>query len=136
MKRKRSVVSILLIVCWIGAFAKARELTPYLADSTNNTGIAVILCPGGSYSWLDMKTEGIIPAKWLQSNGINAFVLKYRVASIAAYIIGFRVIGIGHKYPNMLSDVEWALEEVYINAEKYNVDTTKIGVMGFLQEDI
>lgn len=131
MKRKRSVVSILLIVCWIGAFAKARELTPYLADSTNNTGIAVILCPGGSYSWLDMKTEGIIPAKWLQSNGINAFVLKYRVASIAAYIIGFRVIGIGHKYPNMLSDVEWALEEVYINAEKYNVDTTKIGVMGF-----
>lgn len=131
MKRKRSVVSILLIVCWIGAFAKARELTPYLADSTNNTGIAVILCPGGSYSWLDMKTEGIIPAKWLQSNGINAFVLKYRVASIAAYIIGFRVIGIGHKYPDMLSDVEWALEEVYINAEKYNVDTTQIGVMGF-----
>lgn len=131
MMYKRFFVSVILLVCFLSLFGKVRELTPYLADPNTNTGIAVIICPGGSYSWLDMKTEGVIPAKWLQSNGINAFVLKYRVASVGAYIFGFRVLGIGHKYPDMLNDVEWALEEIYTNADKYNVDTAKIGVMGF-----
>ena len=113
------------------ASAKPTKLTPYLADSTNNTGIAIVVCPGGSYSWLDMNIEGITTAQWLQANGINAFVLKYRVASVGAYITGFRVLGIGHKYPDMLTDVEWALKEVYEHADEYNLDTTKIGVMGF-----
>ena len=127
----RLVVSILSMMFSLAAFSKARELTPYLAAPDKNTGIAVIICPGGSYSWLDMQTEGMQPASWLQSNGINAVVLKYRVASIGAYVVGFRVLGIGHKYPDMLHDVEWALKEVYENADLYNVDTTKIGVMGF-----
>ncbi len=106
-------------------------LTAYLADSNNNTGIAVIVCPGGSYSWLDMKTEGNGVAEWLQANGINAYVLKYRVATVAAYITGFRVLGIGHKYPDMLEDVEAALEYVYKHAHQDGVDPKKIGVMGF-----
>lgn len=106
-------------------------LTPYLADSSINTGIAVIICPGGSYSWHDMDTEGKCVAMWLQQNGINAFVLKYRVATVPAYIFGFRILGIGNKYPDMLTDVEWALQEVYSKAADYNLDTTMIGVMGF-----
>lgn len=128
---KRFFVSVIILVYSLSLFAKARELTPYLADPDVNTGIAVIICPGGSYSWLDMNNEGVVPAQWLQSHGINAFVLKYRVASIAAYIVGFRVLGIGHQYPDMLHDIEWALEEVYTNADKYHVDTDRIGVMGF-----
>lgn len=106
-------------------------LTPYPADSACNTGTAVIVCPGGSYSWLDMKTEGRGVAEWLQSQGINAFVLKYNVANISAYVFGYRVLGIGNKYPRMLNDVEWALEQVYDAAETYGIDTTRIGVMGF-----
>ena len=107
------------------------SLTPYLADSANNTGIGVVVCPGGSYSWLDMKVEGIGVAEWLQQNGINAFVLQYRVANVSAYILGYRVLGIGNKYPNMLRDVEWALEQVYGMADSLRIDTTRIGVMGF-----
>jgi len=106
-------------------------LTPYLADSAANTGIAVVVCPGGSYSWLDMKTEGTGVAQWLQANGINAYVLKYRVASVAAYITGFRVLGIGNRYPDMIDDVESALRYVYTHAAEHRVDTCRIGVMGF-----
>lgn len=127
---KHILAAILLIGC-LTVMAKPTALTPYLASEENNTGIAVVVCPGGSYSWLDMKTEGIGVAEWLQQNGINAFVLKYRVASVGAYITGFRVLGIGHKYPQMLEDVEWALREVYTHAEEYHLDTTRIGVMGF-----
>ena len=106
-------------------------LTPYTATSTQNTGAAVIVCPGGSYSWLDMKTEGKGVAEWLQSDGINAFVLQYSVANISAYVLGYRVLGIGNKYPNMLDDVEWALKQLYAAADSLHIDTTRIGVMGF-----
>ncbi len=129
MKLKNTIL-FLCMMAMMPLAAKER-ITEFLADSAKNTGIAIVVCPGGSYSWLDMKTEGIGVAEWLQENGINAYVLKYRVASVAAYITGFRVLGIGHKYPDMLTDVEDALQYVYEHSEAHGVDTAKIGVMGF-----
>jgi len=122
---------LLLCLLPLRCLAAQEKLTPFLSAPEQNTGIAVVVCPGGSYSWLDMKTEGIGVAEWLQQNGINAYVLRYRVATVAAYIIGFRVAGIGHKYPDMLTDVEDALRYVYEHAEADHVDTNLIGVMGF-----
>lgn len=139
MRRRIFYIFIIVCICQ-GIYAKHyygpsvngnQRLFAYPADSANNTGIAVIVCPGGSYSWLDMETEGIAVAKWLQSQGINAFVLKYRVANVSAYVIGYRVLGFGNKYPNMLIDIEEALEYVYTHAKEYAVDIAKIGVMGF-----
>lgn len=108
-----------------------KRLFAYTADRASNTGIGIIVCPGGSYSWLDMETEGIGVAKWLQSIGINAFVLRYRVANVSAYMLGYRILAIGNKYPNMLEDIEDALRYVYTHANEYAIDTAKIGVMGF-----
>jgi len=106
-------------------------LQPYLVDSVANTKIAIIICPGGSYSWLSMEDEGTEVAKWLNQNGINAYILKYRVATIGAYVTGYRVLGIGNHYPDMLDDVDDALKHVYEHAEKDHIDTNMIGVMGF-----
>lgn len=111
--------------------AGSMRLYAYPADSAANTGMAVIVCPGGSYCWHDMEYEGRQVAQWLNRNGINAFVLKYRVANISAYCLGYRVIGLGNKYPNMLIDVEDALRYVYLHADSFHIDTTRIGVMGF-----
>ena len=111
--------------------AGSMRLYAYPADSAANTGMAVIVCPGGSYCWHDMEYEGRQVAQWLNRNGINAFVLKYRVASISAYYLGYRVIGLGNKYPNMLIDVEDALRYVYLHADSLHIDTARIGVMGF-----
>ena len=132
MRRLRILIYILLIANsqWLTA-KMVNRLTYYPADSTLNTGMAIIVCPGGSYCWHDMEHEGREVAEWLQSNGIHAFVLKYRVANISAYCIGYRVIGLGNKYPNMLTDVEDALRFVYEHADSLHIDTTRIGVMGF-----
>ena len=111
--------------------AARSRITPYLADSAANTGMAVIVCPGGSYSWLDMKVEGIGVARWLQAQGINAFVLRYHVANVSAYMLGYRVLGIGNRYPKMLTDIEDALRYIYLHADSFHIDTTRIGVMGF-----
>lgn len=118
---------ILLLFCFLSGTIPllSYSLTPFLAKDPI---ASIIVCPGGSYSWLAMRTEGTDVARWLQENHINAFVLKYRVASVPAYIFWFRGLGIGHKYPDMLLDVERALKEVY---EDYGVDTSTIGVMGF-----
>lgn len=128
---RRLLIILILLIMANGLWAKSERLSAYLADSAANTGIAVIVCPGGSYCWHDMNYEGRQVGEWLQSNGINAFVLKYRVANISAYCIGYRVIGLGNKYPNMLTDVEDALRYVYQHADSLDIDTAKIGVMGF-----
>ncbi len=104
-------------------------LTPYPAPGKNN--IACIVCPGGSYFWLDKKTEGTGVAEWLRANGISAFVLEYRVAGINAFIWHDRYSHRGHRYPDMLQDVQRSIELIRGNAEKYGIDPNRLGVMGF-----
>lgn len=104
-------------------------LTPYIADGDNN--IACIVCPGGSYFWLDKKTEGVGVAEWLQSQGISAFVLEYRVGGVPAFITHYRLISRGHRYPDMLQDVQRAIQIVRENADIYHIDPGRLGVMGF-----
>ena len=132
MRRFRLLILLLLIANsqWLTA-KTVNRLTYYPADSTRNTGMAIIVCPGGSYCWHDMEHEGREVAEWLSSQGIHAFVLKYRVANISAFCIGYRVIGLGNKYPNMLTDVEQALQYVYTHADSLHINRARIGVMGF-----
>ncbi len=105
------------------------EVYPYMPQGKPQA--LVIVCPGGSYSWLGMEDEGHAVGRWLSRNGIAALVLRYRVANVSAYVLGYRVLGVGNRYPDMLEDVEAALRYAYIHADSMGVDTARIGVMGF-----
>lgn len=105
-------------------------LTPYLPEQGGD-GTAVIICPGGSYFWIDRKTEGEDVARWLQSNGIAAFVLHYGVAGFWSYFSHDRLFCRKHQHPDMLEDVQRAIQLVRENAEALGVDPAKTGVMGF-----
>jgi len=104
-------------------------ITPYLPK--NNNGIAIIVCPGGSYCWLDYNTEGVGVAKWLNEHGITAFVLKYRVAGVWSYVTHDRLLFPRKQHPSMITDLQRAIQWVRENAEIYNVNPDKLGVMGF-----
>src|SRR5271166_4466837 len=54
-------------------------LAPYIVPQGRGTGTAVIVCPGGGYVNLSMEKEGSDIARWLNSLGVTAFVLKYRL---------------------------------------------------------
>jgi acetyl esterase/lipase len=54
-------------------------LTPYLPDPATASGTAIIVAPGGGFSYLAIDKEGHQAAQWLASHGIAALVLKYRV---------------------------------------------------------
>ena len=116
------VVSQQTVKIWNDATAtkkmKQAEMATYMAEN-NATGIAVIICPGGSYRYLAMKKEGVIVAKWLQQKGVASFVLQYRT--------GLR----NNRHPAMIQDLQRAIQLVRENHATYRIDTCKVGVMGF-----
>lgn len=83
------------------------------------TGVGVIICPGGSYHHLGMRHEGYDVAKWLNTKGVVAFVLRYRVALN------------GYRYPAMIEDMQRAIQYVYDSSTSFGVNSNKIGVIGF-----
>lgn len=87
---------------------------------------AVIVCPGGSYHWLDWQAEGIEVAKWLASEGIAAYVLKYRTAGKIEFAAKYRTFIRGHRFPDMQSDLQRAIQLV---REKH--PGIPLGAMGF-----
>lgn len=97
-------------------------LAIFLADKEISNGTAVIICPGGGYLHLSIDKEGYKVAKWFNSLGISAFVLKYRLPS--DYIMKDKNVG-------PLQDAQEAIRIVRRNAQKWNVDPNKIGIMGF-----
>jgi len=97
---------------------KHAEMIPFIAEN-NPDGLAVIICPGGSYCYLGIQKEGIKVAQWFQKNGISAFVLRYRT--------GFRK----NKYPAMIQDLQRSIQLIRENNAVYCIDTCKVGVIGF-----
>ncbi len=115
---------------WQGTDCKRRvEMTPYLAAGQDNT--AVIVCPGGSYFWHDMDAEGAKVGKWLQENGISAFVLHYRTAGFLAFFTHYRYLFRGTRYPDALDDLRQAMTCVRNRAKEYGVRAESVGAMGF-----
>ena len=92
-------------------------ITPYLANSTNATGAAMVICPGGGYSHL-APHEGNDYALWLNQHGISCFVLKYRLGSS------------GYHYPAEFNDVVRAMRWTRAHASDYKIDPDRIGLMG------
>lgn len=138
--RRSLIVLISLIVFTLNTFSQVNiwegtsnrhhvKLTPYPA--AGSAGIAIIVCPGGSYFWHDTNTEGHDVGQWLQQNGISAFVLNYRTASVPAFATHYRLIFRGNRYPDPQDDLRQAVRYLKQHADDYGIDTTKIGAMGF-----
>lgn len=103
-------------------FVSVPDMTVYLPLKEKNTGVGVILCPGGGYEHLAIDKEGHDVAKWLNSIGVAGFVLKYRLP---------RSKGAGYTMESPLQDAQRALRIVRSRAEEWHLDTNRIGMMGF-----
>lgn len=107
-------------------------------DKENNSGTAVVICPGGGMYALSIESEGNMVAKWLAKKGVTAFVLKYRLVPTGEdgtsdlMTDGPRVLlKAGNVLPLGISDGLNALQYVRDNAATYGIDKEKIGIMGF-----
>lgn len=139
--RRLNTVILLMALCLQAAFSQVNiwegtscgkrvELMPYLADN-DGRNTAVVVCPGGSYFWHDSESEGHEVARWLQQNGISAFVLNYRTAYVPAFVTHFRKVFRGNRYPDPQDDLRQAMRYVKAHAADYHIDTCRVGAMGF-----
>jgi acetyl esterase/lipase len=97
----------------------------------NNTGVAVIVFPGGGYNKLAIELEGAEICEWLASVGITGILLKYRVPASGHHWDKDCNCGKDPIKPLALQDAQRAMCIVRYNAKEWNIDTNKIGVMGF-----
>ncbi len=94
----------------------AGTITPFLInDNEAKKRSCIIICEGGSYARHSYTCEE--EAKWFNSLGINCFIVNYRVYP--------------YKHPVPLIDVKRAIRYVRYNAEKFNINPEKIGIVGF-----
>lgn len=94
------------------------RLTIWAVDSGKSTGTAVVVCPGGGYGHLAIDHEGKQIAEYLNSLGISAFVLKYR-------------LGPRYHHPAPLQDAQRAIRTVRSRAKEFGIDPERVGIWGF-----
>jgi acetyl esterase/lipase len=93
-------------------------ITVYMPPTTTGPMTAVIVAPGGSYARLSMSNEGRLPANYLNSIGVAAFVLRYR-------------LGPAYHHPIELGDAQRAIRTVRSRAAEWHIAPDRIGIMGF-----
>lgn len=109
-------------------------LTTYLPEAGSSNGTAVIICPGGGFRYLAINSEGTELATWLNSLGVTAFVLKYRVmrtgdadANDPAKMAERRKQVI----PMAIADGRQAVRLVRSGAAEWGINPDRIVILGF-----
>jgi len=99
------------------------SITVFLPPKEKATGAAVIICPGGGHRELVFNAEGVEPAAYLNSLGVAAIVLKYRLSreENSPYSI--------EKHPR--EDAYRAMRLVRSRAKEWGIDQDRIGMLGF-----
>jgi acetyl esterase/lipase len=93
-------------------------LTFYLPAPAKAVGTGVVVCPGGGYQNLAMDHEGQQIAEWLNSLGVAAFVLKYR-------------LGPKYHHPIEIGDAQRAIRLVRSRAREFGIAPDRVGIWGF-----
>jgi len=96
-------------------------ITPYRPPQSKDTRAAVVVCPGGGYEILAMDLEGTEVCQWLNTVGVTAVLLKYRVPARNGL----------ERYTAPLQDPQRALGLVRDHAAEWHIDSKRIGIMGF-----
>lgn len=104
------------------SYVQNPDIAVYLPSKKDAIGQAVVICPGGGYVRLAYDYEGSDVAKFLNSHGIAAVVLKYRLPISKSNIV---------RYKSPLLDVQRAMRLTRYYATEWNIKKDEIGIMGF-----
>jgi acetyl esterase/lipase len=116
-------------------------LTAYFPPAGTANGTAMIVCPGGGFHMLTIDGEGVNVAHYLNSLGVTAFVLRYRLTKTnAAFFVGMmhkiKTPGglkpvLDEMSPLILADGQQAMRTVRAHAAQWGLAPNRIGMMGF-----
>jgi len=115
---------------WVGNVSRP-TMTVYSPRGTN-TGVAIVVFPGGGYYGLAIDLEGTEVCDWLTSRGITAVLLKYRVPGSKPYPdSGYPKSGPYPESPLALEDAQRTVGLARFHAAEWHINAHKIGVLGF-----
>lgn len=108
---------------WVYVSNVSRPTMTVYSPSGGNTGVAVVVIPGGGYNILAIDLEGTEVCDWLTSKGVTCVLLKYRVpcTKVGPYL----------ECPTALQDAQRTVGLVRFQAARWHIDPHKIGVLGF-----
>ena len=108
---------------WVCARNITQPTMTVYSPTVTNTGVAMVVFPGGGYQRLAMDIEGTEICDWLNSKGITGVLLKYRVP--------VKWEGPYAESTPALQDAQRTLSLVRDHAAEWHIDPHKIGVIGF-----
>lgn len=94
------------------------SIYPFLPSANQNTGAAVLICPGGAFTNRAVDHEGVLIAQWLKARGVAGFVLRYRIRPL-------------YTPEDATLDGQRALRYLRAHAEEFRIDPNRIGIIGF-----
>lgn len=101
------------------------------SPTKENSGVAVLVFPGGGYTKLAIDLEGAEICEWLASIGVTGILLKYRVPDSGPHYYKECFCEKDPVKPLALQDAQRAMGWVRSQAKQWNINPNKIGVMGF-----
>jgi len=103
------------------------------SPTARNTGVAVVVFPGGGYQGLAIDLEGTDVCDWLTPKGITCVLLKYRVPGAKLYpkSAPYPKSGPYPRSPIALEDAQRTLRLVRYHAAEWHINPQKIGALGF-----
>lgn len=116
---------------WVYVENVSQPTMTVYSPTGENTGIAVVVFPGGGYNILAIDLEGTEVCDWLMSKGITCVLLKYRVPKSGPQWDGRCRCQIDPKAPTALQDAQRTVGLVRFHAAEWHIDPHKIGVLGF-----
>lgn len=99
------------------------SITIYLPPKEKATGAAIVIFPGGGHRLLVFNSEGREPARFLNSIGVAAFIVKYRLFREDSNLYSLE--------KEVRQDAYRAMRLVRSRASEWNVDVNRIGILGF-----
>lgn len=109
----------------------SRPTMTIFSPKGKNTGAAVLVFPGGGYNKLAIELEGSEICEWLASIGVTGILLKYRVPASGPHYDKECHCEKDPVKPMALQDAQRTMGMVRLHAKEWNIDPSKIGVMGF-----
>lgn len=109
----------------------SRPTMTVYSPSGKNTGVAVVVFPGGGYQILAIDLEGTEVCDWLTSRGITCVLLKYRVPNSGPHWDRSCRCQVTPKPLTALEDAQRTMGLVRQHAAEWHIDPHKVGVLGF-----
>ena len=116
---------------WIAVFHVSHPTMTVFPARGRNTGVAVVVFPGGGYKCLAIDLEGTEVCEWLAAHGITGVLLKYRVPNSGPHWNPDCRCHEDPKDPIALEDAQRTVGLVRAHAAEWRVDPHRIGVLGF-----